>query len=108
MKRSRLGIIVLIVLLVGSNAWWAYRTLDNGITHTYLNDSMEHASRGLNQAMAILPLVAKGANREEIISAASKASNLDSPPFEKDGYVFVGELGLKFDGAGKFVGVKSD
>jgi hypothetical protein len=108
MKRSQLGFIVLIVLLVGSNAWWAYRTLDNGITHTYLNDSMEHTSRGLNQAMAILPLVAKGAHREEIISAALQASKLDLPPFEKDGYVFVGELGLKFDNTGRFVGVKTE
>lgn len=108
MKRSRLGVIVLILLLVGTNAWWAYRTLDNGITRTYLNDSMEHTSRGFNQTVAILPLVARGANQDEIVSAARQASKLDSPPFEKDGYVFVGELGLKFDSAGKFVGVKAE
>ena len=108
MKRSRLGVIVLLVLLVGSNAWWAYRTLDNGITQTYLNDSVEHSSRGFNQAVAILPLVARGANRDEILSAALQASKLGSPPFEKDGYVFVGELGLKFDNAGKFVGIKTE
>jgi hypothetical protein len=107
-KRSQRGVVVLIVLLVGTNAWWAYRTLDNGVTQTYLNDSMEHASRGFNQAVAILPLVARGANRDEIVSAARQASKLDSPPFEKDGYVFVGELGLKFDSAGKFLEVKAE
>lgn len=108
MKRSRWGAIVLLVLLIGSNAWWAYRTLDNGITQTYLNDSMEHSSRGFNQAVAILPLVARAASRDEIVSAARQASKLDLPPFEMDGYVFVGELGLKFDTAGKLIGVKTE
>lgn len=108
MKRSQLGIVVLIALLIGTNAWWAYRTIDNGITQTYLKDSMEHASRGFNQTVAILPLVARGANRDDIVSAAKRASKLDSLPFEKDGYVFVGELGLKFDTAGKFLEVKAE
>jgi hypothetical protein len=108
MKHSRMGAIVLLVLLIVSNAWWAYRTLDNGITQTYLNDSLQHSSRGFNQAIVILPLVARGAGRDEIILAAMQASKLDSPAFEKDGYVFVGELGLKFDDSGKFVGVISE
>lgn len=108
MKRSQWGIIGLLVLLVGSNAWWAYRTVDNGITQTYLNDSMARSSRGLNQAVAILPLVARGAKRDEILSAAKQASKLDLQPFEKEGYVFVGELGLKFDSAGKFFEIKTE
>ena len=108
MNQSRLVIIVLLGLLVGSNVWWACLTFDSGITRTYMNDSLEHANSGMNQAEAILPLVARGANRDEIVKAAKLSSKTDETPFERDGYVFVGELGLKFDSAGKFVGIKTE
>ncbi len=105
MSTSKTKILALITMLVGSNLWWAYRTLDNGITLTYTEDSLEQTARGFNQAIAIIPLVAQQASQREIVSAAKTASELDIEPFEKEGYLWVGELGLKFDTAGKFVGV---
>lgn len=108
MTRARISIIVFSIALIGTNVWWAYNALDNGVTLTYLEDSMQHAARGFNQSVAIIPLVANGAGREEIIAAALKASDLDIEPFEKDGYIWVGELGIKFNAAGKLTEVVTE
>jgi len=104
MKRSVLVIIALAVLLVASNAWWAYRLLDTGVSATYREVSLENHRAALGQILAIIPIAVRpGATRAEILRAAQKDGNPEV--FEKDGYVWVGRVGLKFDGAGHLVEV---
>ena len=103
-RRSVLVIVALAVLLVASNAWWAYRLLDAGVSATYREVSLENHRTALGQILAIIPIALRpGATQPEILRAAQKDGNPEV--FEKDGYVWVGRVGLKFDGAGHLVEV---
>lgn len=87
----------LVAVLVASNAWWAYKVLDAGITSTYQGASLEEEQQASNQAMAVINVLAKsGTTRPQIVEAALKAWP-GGEPFEKDGYTWVGRLGLKFN-----------
>lgn len=105
-KRASSAVTWLLLLaLVLSNAWWAVQMVDASITHTYAEDSRVHAERALSQSLAILPLVARGADRESVLATASSAHGTAAEAFEKEGYVWVGELGLRFDAQGRLVAV---
>ena len=104
MKRSTFVVAALAVVLIASNAWWAYRLLDAGVSSTYRGVSFEDHRTALAQVLAIIPVAARpGATRDEIIKAAQRNGKIGL--FEKDGYVWVGRIGLKFDGAGHLVEV---
>jgi hypothetical protein len=107
MKRKWILPIALLVLLLASNAWWAYRLLDAGVSNTYLDTSLTDNETALNQVLALLPCVAKpDVSKDELISVARKAAPNGIEPFEKEGYVWIGSIGLKFNQEGKLVEVK--
>ena len=107
MSASKITIVVLAATLIASNAWWLYHTVDMGITLTYQDVSLHDTKEALDQTLAILPLVARpGASRAQVLSAAASAAQYPNS-FEKDGYVWVGRLRLKFNEAGEFVDVAS-
>jgi hypothetical protein len=65
-------------------------------------DAYETTSELLTQTLAVLPVVGKeGATRNEIVTAA-RVPNDRTEPYEKEGFVWVGQLGLKFNTRGKF------
>ena len=102
MSKARIAIVALVLTLVGSNLWWASQVLDAGITQTYARASQESTSEMLTQTLAVLPVVAKpGASREQVVAAA-RVPNDRTEPYEKEGYVWVGQLGLKFNQQGQF------
>jgi len=102
MSRATIAIGTLALTLITSNLWWAYRMFDSGITQTYARASQDTTSELLTQALSILPVVAKaGSSRNEVISAA-RVPNDQTEPYEKDGFVWVGYLGLKFNANGQF------
>lgn len=105
MKKAIIIIIILFVSLIGSNAWWAYRLLDAGVSYTYQGASLEESQQTLVQSFEIIKsLVSSDFSRDTIIEAAQKT--LDSTePFEKDGYLWVGSLGLRFNEANQLVEV---
>ncbi len=103
MKRSTIAILGLSVLLVASNVFWVYAFIDASVTYTYLQNSFENARGTALQALALLPEVARSsATRESAIEAARRVQP-DSEPFEKEGFVWVGDIGLRFDSAGTLV-----
>lgn len=105
MRQSTVVISLLAVALVLSNGWWAYRTLDTGITNTYQSASLEDSQQALAQALAVINANAgTKPSREEIIAAAQAAWPAVEP-FEKNGYLWVGRLGLRFNEAGRLVEV---
>jgi hypothetical protein len=76
--------------------------LDAGVTKTYARASQETTSELLTQTLAISPVVGKkGATRNEIVTAA-RVPNDRTEPYEKEGFVWVGQLGLKFNTRGQF------
>ena len=103
MSWTKLAIALLVVALVGSNAWWAYRALDAGVTQTYLGVSLDDNKQALAQTLKLLPVVARaGVSRAHIVAGASLPGDHDEP-FEKDGFVWVGKIGLKFNEQGQLV-----
>lgn len=68
--------------------------------------SLEDNKEALSQTLAVLSVVAqKGATREKIIAAAlMKGDKKDI--FEKDGFVWVGKIGLKFNEHGQLLEVQ--
>lgn len=106
MKRSTVILSLIIVLLLASNVWWAYGSIDCGISRTYQGASLDDATIALRQTLAILPVVASNpADRTVILEAAKRSA--DSPAsFEKDGFIWVGRIGLKFATDGKLLEVK--
>ena len=101
MKKSRVIISLLSLGLVGSNLWWAYQALDMGVTLTYLQDSFGGQSVMLNQTLSILPVAADPeASQAEVIAAAQLLDH-HKPPREKEGFIWVGQLGLQFNDEGR-------
>ena len=98
--------VFLILVLVTSNLWWMFQLFDAGVTATYMGHSLEANKKALSQTIKILPIVAdRNADREQIISAARLADDT-SEPFEKDGLIWVGMIGLKFDKQDKLISVE--
>lgn len=104
MTRTRFANIGLAIALLASNAVWAVRTLDGGITRTYLDAGQEATSELLAQTLAVLRVVAVsgGATRAEVVEAARSRAPT-AVPYEKEGRVWIGDLGLKFDWHGRLV-----
>ena len=77
--------------------------LDAGVSCTDQGVSLEEHRQALSQALAVIKVVSQPtATRESIIAAAS-AGAPTSGTFEKDGYLWVGLLGLKFHQSGQLV-----
>lgn len=78
--------------------------MDAGITLAYPQGSLEDNKEALAQSLAVIEAAAHtGASKQSIVQAARAASS-NSEPFEKDGYVWVGSIDLKFDSSGHLIG----
>jgi hypothetical protein len=103
LRPSKLKFALLTVALVLSNVWWAYKLFDAGITQTYLGQSLLDNREALAQAIHLLPAVARpGTGQPEIVAIARRHSS-GGEPFEKDGFVWVGKIGLKFNERGQLI-----
>jgi hypothetical protein len=104
-KRSTIAIILLSLALVLSNGWWFLQVLDSGVTATYRQASLEEHHEALAQAFSVFPVAARpNATRAEVLTAAAQAAT-HKDSFEKDGFVWVGRLGFRFDQNGRLAEV---
>jgi membrane-bound metal-dependent hydrolase YbcI (DUF457 family) len=88
---------LLTALLILSNILWAYKTLDTGITLTYMSHSLEDHTKAIKQIEILFPLVAHGVmSKERILKSVTFADDFSSV-FEKDGFTWVGQIGIRFD-----------
>lgn len=103
MNGTKLIILLLAAALVASNVWWACNALDHGISLTYMGDALDDNKQALAQTLALLPVVARpGVSRAEIEAAARLPGQPDDS-FEKDGFLWTGRIGLKFNQQGQLV-----
>ena len=103
MKKTTITISLLAAVLVVTNAWWVYRLLDAGISYTYQDVSFKENRQALSEALAVIDVLGKNAtSREQVVQAAQSAWP-STEPFEKDGYLWVGRLGLRFNEAGHLI-----
>ncbi|KKA45994.1 MULTISPECIES: hypothetical protein [Salinivibrio] len=90
----KIAIFVLIILLVGTNAFWFYQALDSGITAAYRDDSIDKLQETQAQLMAAIPKLAASQEKAEIVAAFESVT--DQETYEKEGCTWVGWVGLKF------------
>ena len=107
MKRSTIAILSLSGLLVGTNAFWLYKMVDAGISYTYLQSSYDGARGTALQALALLPEVASQSTSRQAAIDAVQRIQPEATPFEKDGFVWVGNIGLRFDSAGRLIDARA-
>lgn len=107
MSKIKITLALLACALIGSNAWWAYRALDHAVSYGYLSDSYHAAVEQRDVAFSLLRLIGAGhTSRVELLDAAKAIANSD--PFEKDGYVWVGFVGLQFDAGGRLKDIQGN
>ena len=95
--------LILFILLVGSNAWWLYTTIDNAVTDSYRQHEQAFTYRALDNALRLIPMMKPAATRDQLIADAERLFHDDS--FEKDGCTWIGSLGFKFDDEGQLTHV---
>ena len=107
MRPSTITIWVLVLALVISNLWWFGLLLDAGITATYRDDSFDRHHQALAELLAVVPAATDPeATRESVLKVARDASG-NRESFEKEGFVWVGRLGYRFNDEGRLVEVQS-
>lgn len=103
MDKAKIAIIGLSVTLVISNCWWACCVYDQMITKMYDDLSLKTLRHSVKQCIRLLPVVANNSTQNEVIAAAQDIDGTE--PFEKEGFLWVDGLGLKFDKNGRLIQV---
>ena len=109
MKISRCSatIAVLAAALIASNAWWFYSALDAGVTAAYRDQVLQEHHQALAELLEVAPVASDpAASRESVLDAARLAA-IGTTEYEKDGYVWVGMLGYRFDDLGRLRDVQT-
>ena len=113
--------LVLATLLVASNLWWLYVSIDTAVTQTYSHVERETADLALRQALTLLPVAFAARDKEGFLAATEQRLRTAGPeaggyalgdetgeegrfglgrPFEKNGCTWIGTLGFRFDEGG--------
>ncbi|MEM7412155.1 MAG: hypothetical protein AAF430_18145 [Myxococcota bacterium] len=107
MRRTTVAIGVLSSLLVISNGFWLFLTIDNALTMTYRDVQCADENRALHQLLAVVPVAARPEHdRASVLEAALGAGDPDRV-FEKDGHVWVDAIGLRFDARDRLAEVRT-
>ena len=88
-------LVVLLALLVATNAWWLFQVIDDGVTEHYRSEQLREYSEAFRQLKQLLPVVEPSLPKSEVVTRAEAL--YESESFEKDGCVWVGLLGLQFN-----------
>ena len=95
--RRKAPIIVLAVLLVGSNLYWLYQMVDIGISNTYREASFDTLRSSYDAAIGLVNLNLVGLSADEALAKIS-AAEVSSAVFEKsDGCIYVSEVCVQLD-----------
>jgi hypothetical protein len=97
MKRFIWIIIVLSIALILSNAFWLYNSIDASVTAMYQEQTFQDNHEALAQTLAIIPILTRPDSTKERVLEAAKNSIQDNKYFIKDGFIWIGKIGLKFD-----------
>jgi len=103
LRRATVFIAVLVILLIASNGFWLLLTIDNAITMTYREDQCGLEHRALDQLLAVLPVAARTNHDRAGIIAAARGTYDPEMIFEKEGFVWVDAIGLRFDQSNRLV-----
>lgn len=108
MRRSTIAICALSLALVVSNLWWLYAAFDTAVITSYLQQSFDEHRQALAELLVVAPAASGAASTpESVLGAARAVARHDVTTFEKDGFVWVGQLGYRFDSTGRLVEVQT-
>lgn len=108
MHKAKLTIGLLTIALISTNAFWVYKAIDVSITNAYHQASYDDCKKALHQALAIMPIVARpDSTQEQVIDAAQRAAGERDSAFYKDGFTWVGNLGLRFGKTGRLESIST-
>jgi hypothetical protein len=96
----KIATAVLAGLLIISNLFWFDRMVDATMMWSTRDRQYLEACRALKQAVAILPPMAAGRTREDVLRIAAASAPSDAP-FEKEGAHWIGELGFELSDRGE-------
>ena len=106
MTRSTVAIVALSVALAVTNLWWFYHAVDSASAAADRESQCRLEHEALAQALAVLPVAARtDSTPAQVLAAAAKAAS-HNDSFQKDGFTWVGELGLQFGDAGRLSAVE--
>lgn len=106
-KRSTIAIWALSLALVGSNLWWLYVAFDTAVTTSYREQTFDEHREALAELLAVAPAAADPAATPGSVLDAARAAAGEGVSFEKEGFVWIGKLGYRFDAAGRLVEVQT-
>ncbi len=113
--------VVLATLLVASNLWWLYVSIDKAVTQSYSLVERRTADFALRQALTLLPVAFAARDEEGFLAATEQRLRTARPeaggyalgedgrvdlgrvfaePYEKNGCIWIGTLGFRFDQEG--------
>ena len=101
--KIRTIIVTLSLLLVGSNIFWLYRTVDSAVTRSYMEQELYELYGSNTQAIGMLKEALAGKTKQNVQAMAAKFTDLQ--PFEKDGCLWFGWYGFKFSKSEIFVDI---
>jgi hypothetical protein len=94
--KTRLTIVFLAVALVLTNAYWFFGILDQGVTLTYMQSSLEMSQKQYEQSVILSNLDLNGLSAEEAIKRIGK-DVYGSEPFVKEGCIWAGQVCLRLE-----------
>ena len=100
MARTKIGLLLLAITLLVSNVWWAFQSFDSRVTQSYMAVSLEDNRIALDQAIAVAKEASRADATRDSIAMAATLSGAHAEPFEKDGFIWIGRIGLKFQDDG--------
>ncbi len=106
LRRAGIAIVLLGIALFASNAFWYAVVVDQSISADHRGVSLDDHRMALKQLRALAPVAARAdATPAQVVRAATDAAAAGES-FEKEGYTWIGALGLRFDAAGRLVEVR--
>ena len=106
MTPSTITIVALSVMLAATNLGWFYLTVGSAEAVSDRESQCRLEHEALGQALAVLPVAARvDSTPDQVMATAMGAASLKDS-FEKDGYLWVGGLGLQFGADGRLTAVQ--
>lgn len=98
---------ILGALLVGSNGWWLYHAIDQGVTDMYREQTMYEAANRVTALSVIATETVRGKTKTEA-SALLQRLFPGKAPFEKDGALHTTWITLTLSKEGIVSGIALD
>lgn len=103
---EKVTIAILIVLLLVSNGYWLYRSIDSGVTETYRDQVDYEQTHRIAALQTICSQQLAGMPKAELVSLLQTLFP-DTQVFEKDDHIHTTWLSVRFDAQGYVDAVNS-